>query len=54
MTKRIRGILMTFLVSRPARRLLIEILVELSRDTKNTLDDAAVELVRSAILPEEG
>ena len=48
----LRPILISYLTSRGARELLIEILERLAASSDNTLDDVAVDAVRRALLPE--
>ena len=49
----LRPILISYLTSRGARELLIEVLEKLAKSTDNALDDLAVAGVRRALLPEE-
>ena len=48
----LRPVILSYFTSRGARKLLIEILEKLAASTDNKLDDAAVDAVRRALLPE--
>ena len=48
----IKPIVIGYLTSRGARKLLVEVLEKLVAKTDNKLDDVAVEAVRRALLPE--
>lgn len=47
----IRPILFSFLVSRPVKKLIVDLLEALAKKTENDLDDTAVAAVRRALLP---
>ena len=48
----IKPILFAFLTSTAVKKLVIDLLSAYARSTDNTLDDAAVELVKKNLLPE--
>ena len=48
----LRPIIINYLTSRGARKLLVEVLEKLAKGTDNSLDDVAVAAVRRALLPE--
>ena len=48
----IKPVLIGYLTSRGARKLLVEVLEKLVAKTDNELDDVAVAAVRRALLPE--
>ena len=50
----IKPILIKFLASNSVRQLVIDLLEAYAKSTDNTIDDAAVELVKSNIFPKEG
>ena len=49
----LKPLLITYLTSRQARSLLVEVLEKLAASTDNKLDDIAVDAVRRALLPTE-
>ena len=50
----IKPILFKFLTSNSVRQLVIDLLEAYAKSTDNTIDDAAVELVKNNIFPKEG
>lgn len=46
----IRPILFSFIQSRAVKKLVIELLEALAKQTNNTLDDQAVQMIRSKLL----
>ena len=48
----IKPILFAFLTSTAVKKLVIDLLSAYAKSTDNTLDDAAVELVKKNLLPE--
>lgn len=49
----IKPILFAFLKGRAVRQLVIDLLEAYAKSTDNTIDDAAVELVKNNIFPKE-
>ena len=49
----IKPILFSFLKSKGVRQLVIDLLDAYAKSTDNTIDDAAVELVKSNIFPKD-
>lgn len=49
----IKPILFRFLASTAVRQLVVDLLEAYAKSTDNTIDDAAVELVKKNIFPEE-
>ena len=49
----IKPILLKFLTSTAVRQLVVDLLEAYAKSTDNTIDDAAVELVKSNIFPKE-
>ena len=47
----IKPILMKFLLSNSVRKLVVDLLEAYAKSTDNTIDDAAVELVKNNIYP---
>tara|TARA_R100000231_G_C5325727_1_gene164776 strand:- start:1460 stop:1648 length:189 start_codon:yes stop_codon:yes gene_type:complete len=47
----IKPILLKFLLSNSVRQLVVDLLEAYAKSTDNTIDDAAVELVKSNIFP---
>jgi hypothetical protein len=50
----IKPILLKFLTSNAVRQLVVDLLDAYAKSTDNTIDDAAVTLVKSNIFPKEG
>ena len=50
----IKTILLKFLTSNSVRQLVIDLLEAYAKSTDNTIDDAAVELVKNNIFAKEG
>ena len=50
----IKPILLKFLTSNAVRQLVVDLLDAYAKSTDNTIDDAAVALVKSNIFPKEG
>ena len=50
----IKPILLKFLTSTGVRQLVVDLLEAYAKSTDNTIDDAAVELVKNNIFPKEG
>ena len=50
----IKPILMKFLLSDSVRKLVVDLLEAYAKSTDNTIDDAAVELVKNNIYPKSG
>ena len=48
----IKPILLTFLTSTSVKKLVVDLLSAYAKSTDNSLDDAAVELVKKNLLPE--
>jgi len=48
----IRPILFSFLTSNGVKKLIVDLLEALVKETDNTLDDFAVQTVKDALLPE--
>ena len=48
----IRPILLAFVTSEPVKRLVVDLLEALAGKTENNLDDAAVAVVRQALIKE--
>jgi hypothetical protein len=49
----VKPILFAFLKSKGVRQLVIDLLEAYAKSTDNTIDDAAVELVKNNIFPKE-
>ncbi len=49
----IKPLLLKFLTSNAVRQLVVDLLDAYAKSTDNTIDDAAVELVKSNIFPKE-
>jgi hypothetical protein len=47
----IQPILLSFVTSKRVKTLIVKLLEALAAKTENTLDDAAVQVVRDALLP---
>ena len=47
----IQPILLSFVTSKPVKELIVKLLEALAANTENSLDDAAVAVVRNALLP---
>ena len=52
MIKILRPILFAFLTSKAVKQLVIDLLSAYAKETDNTIDDTAVQLIRSNLLPE--
>ena len=50
----IKPILFSFLKTKAVRQLVIDLLEAYAKSTDNTIDDAAVELIKKNIFPTEG
>ena len=50
MIKILRPIIFAFLTSRAVKQLVVDLLAAYARETDNTIDDSAVELVRKNLL----
>ena len=50
----IKPILLKFLTSMTVRQLVVDLLEAYAKSTDNSIDDAAVELVKNNIFPKEG
>ena len=48
----IKPILFTFLTSTSVKKLVVDLLSAYAKSTDNTLDDAAVAMVKNSLLPE--
>ena len=51
MYKILRPILLTFLTTTAVKRLIVDLLKTISKQTTNTLDDRAVELLEKQLFP---
>ena len=49
----IKPILLRFLTSNSVRQLVVDLLEAYSKSTDNTIDDAAVELIKNNIFPKK-
>jgi hypothetical protein len=49
----VKPIIFAFLKGRAVRQLVVELLEAYAKSTDNTIDDAAVELVKNNIFPKE-
>ena len=52
MTAVLKPILLAFVTSKPVKKLVIDLLEALAKESENTLDDRAVAAVRAALLGE--
>ena len=52
MIKILRPIIFAFLTSKAVKQLVVDLLAAYAKETDNTIDDTAVQLIQSNLLPE--